>query len=163
MQQLSVISAPPARGASRRLVLKFPAVDTAQPVSATIPAATTVRRKRGLSLFRRIGQSGSVFQHGHPKKWEQTNLAYGRYWVDVGQERKRRTVPLGICPTKSDARRKLREYIETSASMAKKRSQPTPHRQRLFAPKQKSGSIHFPRDGEAGQTRHRFRLAARSR
>ena len=64
-------------------------------------------------MLRRTGQSGSVFQHGHPKKWEQTNLAYGRYWVDVGQERKRRTVPLGICPTKSDARRKLREYIET--------------------------------------------------
>jgi integrase len=53
-----------------------------------------------------------VFQHSHPKKWEPTDAAYGRYWIDVGQERKRRTVPLGVCPTKSDARRKLREYID---------------------------------------------------
>ncbi len=77
-----------------------------------IPTATAIRRKRGPSLSRRIGQKGSVFQHGHPKKWEPTGLAYGRYWVDVAQERKRRTVPLGVCPTKSDARRKLREHID---------------------------------------------------
>jgi integrase len=63
-------------------------------------------------LLRRVGQTGNVFQHSHPKKWEPTDLAYGRFWVDVGQERKRRTVPLGICPTKSDARRKLRDYID---------------------------------------------------
>ena len=64
-------------------------------------------------MLRRTGQKGSVFQHGHPKRWEPSALAYGRFWIDVGQERKRRTVPLGICPTKSDARRKIREYIET--------------------------------------------------
>jgi integrase len=88
-----------------------PAVPPA-PSSATIPGATAVRRKRGPSLLRRVGQTGNVFQHSHPKKWEPTDLAYGRFWVDVSQERKRRTVPLGVCPTKSDARRKLRDYID---------------------------------------------------
>lgn len=39
--------------------------------------------------------------------------AYGRYWIDVpGAERRRRTVALGICSTRSVARRKLREHIE---------------------------------------------------
>jgi integrase len=78
----------------------------------SVDAATTIRRKRGPSLSRRIGQAGNVFQHGFAKKWEKSAPAYGRYWVDVGLERKRRVVPLGVCPTKSDAKRKLREHIE---------------------------------------------------
>jgi integrase len=53
-----------------------------------------------------------VFQHSHPKKWEPAAPAYGRFWIDVGQGRKRRTVPLGVCHSKSDARRKLREHID---------------------------------------------------
>src|SRR5579871_5270194 len=34
--------------------------------------ATAIRRKRGASLSRRIGQNGNVFQHGHTKQWNPT-------------------------------------------------------------------------------------------
>ena len=52
-----------------------------------------------------------MFQHCKP--WNPTAPAYGRYWFDVlGAERKRRTVALGVCATRSAARRKLREHIE---------------------------------------------------
>jgi len=52
-----------------------------------------------------------VFQHCKP--WNPRVPSYGRYWFDVpGAERKRRTVALGVCATRSAARRKLREYIE---------------------------------------------------
>jgi integrase len=52
-----------------------------------------------------------VFQHCKP--WNPTAPSYGRYWFDVpGTERKRRTVALGVCATRSAARRKLREHIE---------------------------------------------------
>jgi integrase len=79
--------------------------------SDIIPRATTIRRKRGPSLSRRIGQQGNVFQHS--KEWNPASPAYGRFWIDVpGAERKRRTVALGICATRSVARRKLREHIE---------------------------------------------------
>jgi integrase len=79
--------------------------------TVTLPAATTIRRKRGPSLSRRIGQTGNVFQHS--KEWNPAAPAYGRYWIDIpGAERKRRTVTLGVCTTRSAARRKLREHIE---------------------------------------------------
>ena len=68
--------------------------------------------KRGPSLNRRIGQAGNVFQHGHAKEWNPAAPAYGRYWVDTPERRKRRTVALGICPSRSTAKRKLREHIE---------------------------------------------------
>ena len=62
-------------------------------------------------MSRRIGQTGNVFQHCKP--WNPTAPTYGRYWFDVpGAERKRRTVALGVCATRSAARRKLREHIE---------------------------------------------------
>jgi integrase len=52
-----------------------------------------------------------VFQHCKP--WNPTAPTYGRYWFDVpGAERKRRTVALGLCATRTSARRKLREHIE---------------------------------------------------
>ena len=77
----------------------------------TLSDATAIRRKRGPSLSRRKGQTGNVFQHCKP--WKPTAPAYGRYWFDVpGAERKRRTVALGVCATRSAARRKLREHIE---------------------------------------------------
>jgi len=55
-----------------------------------------------------------VFQHGHCNPWSATASAYGRYYVDIPgcEERKRRTVTLGICATRTVARRKLREHIE---------------------------------------------------
>ena len=52
-----------------------------------------------------------MFQHCKP--WNPTAPSYGRYWLDVpGVERKRRTVALGVCATRSAARRKLRQHIE---------------------------------------------------
>ena len=78
----------------------------------SIPHATAIRRKRGKSLSRRIGQNGNVFQHSKP--WNPTAPTYGRFWVDLSgcPERKRRTITLGICKTQSVARKKLREFIE---------------------------------------------------
>jgi integrase len=77
----------------------------------TLRDATTIRRKRGPSLSRRTGQTGNVFQHCKP--WNPIAPSYGRYWFDVpGAGRKRRTVALGVCATRSAARRKLREHIE---------------------------------------------------
>ncbi len=64
-------------------------------------------------LFRRKGQRGNVYQPVHPGKWNRQAPAYGRFWVDVqGSKRRRRTVSLGVCLTKSLARERLREFIE---------------------------------------------------
>jgi hypothetical protein len=80
---------------------------------ASITVATAIRRKRGPSLSRRIGQRGNVFQHCKP--WNPEAPAYGRFWIDVpGQDRQRKTIALGVCPTASVAKRKLREHIESS-------------------------------------------------
>lgn len=54
-----------------------------------------------------------MFQHGHTLQWNPAAPAYGRYWIDVpDSERKRRTVVLGLCASRTVARRKLREHIE---------------------------------------------------
>jgi integrase len=84
-------------------------------------SAAPIRRKRGPSLSRRVGQAGSVFQHGYPKQWNPAAPSYGRYWVDLAAstERKRQTVALGICSSRSVARRKLREHIETAGINSK--------------------------------------------
>jgi hypothetical protein len=65
-------------------------------------------------MNRRIGQDGNVFQRGFANEWNLKAPAYGRYWVDVPgcDERKRRVVSLGVCPSRSIAKRKLREHIE---------------------------------------------------
>jgi integrase len=65
-------------------------------------------------LNRRIGQDGNVFQRGFANEWIAKAPAYGRYWIDVPgcHERKRRVVSLGVCPSRSIAKRKLREHIE---------------------------------------------------
>jgi integrase len=77
------------------------------------PQATTIRRKRGPSLSRRIGQKGSVFQHCKP--WNPEAAAYGRFWIDVPHGgRQRKTVSLGVCRTRSIAKQKLCEYIEST-------------------------------------------------
>jgi integrase len=83
------------------------------PAPCTFPAATPVRR-RGKCMNRRIGQDGSVFQRGFANEWNLKAPAYGRYWIDVPgcNDRKRRVVSLGVCPSRSIAKRKLREHIE---------------------------------------------------
>ncbi len=65
-------------------------------------------------MSRRIGQDGNVFQRGFASEWNPKATAFGRYWVDVPgcDERKRRVVSLGACPSRSIAKRKLREHIE---------------------------------------------------
>ena len=79
----------------------------------SIPQATTIRRKRGPSLSRRIGQKGNVFQHSKP--WNPVEPAYGRFWIDLpGKARQRKTVSLGTCRTRSIAKQKLREYIDST-------------------------------------------------
>src|SRR5580698_10226409 len=78
----------------------------------TLAPATEIRRKRGPALSRRTGQNGSVFQHKQTTAWNPAAPAYGRFWIDTPQCRKRSTVSLGICSTRSLARRKLRECIE---------------------------------------------------
>jgi integrase len=69
-------------------------------------------------LSRRIGQKGSVFQHCKP--WNPEATAYGRFWIDVpGEGRQRKTVSLGVCRTRSIARQKLCEYIESTGINSK--------------------------------------------
>jgi integrase len=50
----------------------------------------------------------------HSKMWDPTAPCYGKFWQDLpdGSERKRRTIPLGVCRTKSVARQRLRGYLE---------------------------------------------------
>jgi integrase len=61
-------------------------------------------------LSRRVGQLGNVFQHCQP--WNPAAPAYGRFWIDTPAGRKRRTITLGFCRTKTVARCKLREFID---------------------------------------------------
>src|SRR5437899_2345223 len=72
----------------------------------------TPARRRGPCLARRTGQSGTVVQHS--KTWDPTAPCYGKFWADVpgSPTRKRQTVALGICKTKSSARQRLREYLD---------------------------------------------------
>ena len=69
-------------------------------------------------MSRRIGQKGNVFQHCKP--WNPEAPAYGRFWVDVpGEERQRKTISLGGCRTRSIAKQKLREHIESTGVNSK--------------------------------------------
>jgi len=56
-----------------------------------------------------------VFQHC--KTWDPTAPCYGKFWADVpgSPDRIRRTIPLGVCRTKTVARQRLRDYIEREA------------------------------------------------
>lgn len=75
---------------------------------ASSVSSGTPNRKRGKCMSRRSGQSGNVVRKG--------NMWHGRYYVDIGDRRKRLSVPL--CPanqmTKAEAKRKLRALIEES-------------------------------------------------
>ncbi len=50
----------------------------------------------------------------HSKTWDATAPAYGKFWQDLpgSSERKRHTISLGVCRTKSVARQRLREFLE---------------------------------------------------
>ena len=78
------------------------------PQQAASVAAATPDRKRGKSMSRRSGQTGTVVKKG--KMW------YGRYREDVpGQDQRRNLcVPLGPIKTmtKAEAKRKLRSILE---------------------------------------------------
>jgi len=67
-------------------------------------------------MSRRRGQAGYVWQkeQSERKEWNSTAPAYGQVWVDVpGKEnRERKFYQLGVCRTKSEARRRLKERIE---------------------------------------------------
>jgi hypothetical protein len=78
------------------------------------------RTREELTMAADVIQTGNVFQHSDP--WSQTAPTYGRYWIDIpgSTERKRRTVSLGLCSTRSVARRKLREHIEVEGINCKK-------------------------------------------
>jgi integrase len=89
------------------------------PPYGTLPPATrTIRRKRGPSLSRRTGQTGSVFQQNQIS-WNPAAPTYGRFWFDSPEGRARRVIPLGHCATRTVAKRKLREYIETEGVNSK--------------------------------------------
>ena len=69
-------------------------------------------------MSRRTGQAGCVFQNC--KTWNPKEPCYGRYWIDVpGAGRKQKTIPLGRCTTRSVARQRLREFIESSGINSK--------------------------------------------
>jgi integrase len=76
------------------------------------PAIDAVRRRRGPCLSRRTGQNGSVFQVNQKNGWNPKAMAYGQYYVDTQDGRGHRTISLGLHPTKTRARCRLREYIE---------------------------------------------------
>jgi integrase len=52
-----------------------------------------------------------VFQQNQIS-WNPAAPAYGRFWVDSPEGRKRRTITLGVCATRTCAKRKIRDYIE---------------------------------------------------
>jgi integrase len=86
----------------------------------------TPARRRGPCLARRTGQTGNVYQpHARSKRWEPETPAYGRVWLDTPNRRIRKTVTLGICPTRTIARQKVREYIEQQGYNSKERFEQT--------------------------------------
>ena len=66
-------------------------------------------------MSRRRGQTGYVWQkkQNGSKQWNLTASAYGQVWVDVpGKERERKFYQLGVCRSRSEAKRRLKEMIE---------------------------------------------------
>jgi hypothetical protein len=127
-----------------------------QPVPGTVASATAIRRKRGPSLSRRVGQVGNVFQHS--QKWDPAGKTYGRFWIDVpGSNRRRRTIALGVCRTPSIAKQKLREHIETSCVNSRRPLHQTQHRRQRFASKLSGGFAQFRRAVVSRSNPPRFR------
>ena len=119
------------------------------PPSDSLVAATAIQhRKRGPCLKRRSGQCGGVFQRGFQKVWNPKVTAFGRFYVDLpGENRTRRVVSLGICPTRTIARRKLREFIEQEGVNKSAYFMESATPALTFVSKQKSGLNLCPRDG----------------
>jgi integrase len=67
-------------------------------------------------MSRRRGQAGYVWQKNQngSKQWDAIAPSYGQVWIDIpGKEnRERKFYQLGVCRTKSEAKRKLKEMIE---------------------------------------------------
>jgi integrase len=85
------------------------------PPEHDIVSATPKRRRKGPCMSRRRGQTGYVWQKSQTrnKTWDSAAPAYGQVWVDIpGKERQRKFYPLGVCRTKSEAMRRLKEMIE---------------------------------------------------
>jgi integrase len=110
-------SAPLAAWLGRRAFYETLLRVGSQPYVKLSPATT--RRKRGPSLPRRTGQKGNVYQPAHPGQWNPKTPAYGRFWVDTPDGRKRKTITLGVCRTPSVAKQKLREYLESTGVNSK--------------------------------------------
>jgi len=71
-------------------------------------------------LSGRRGQKGNVYQPAYRSKWNPQAPAYGRFWVDTpGNERRRKTISLGVCATKFVARQRLLEFIERAGINSK--------------------------------------------
>jgi integrase len=81
--------------------------------NATLKTATDSKARRGPCMSRRTGQRGSVFQKG-TSTWSQVVPAYGKFWIDTRDGRKRKTISLGVCHSRTVAKQKLREYIEST-------------------------------------------------
>src|ERR1700731_438263 len=77
---------------------------------------TPKRRRKGPCMSRRRGQAGYVWQKNQngSKEWDAIAPSYGQVWIDIpGKEnRERKFYQLGVCRTKSAAKRKLKEMIE---------------------------------------------------
>jgi integrase len=93
--------------------ISAPAVDLT--LSPAVKQKRDQSKRRGPCISRRsFSQNGNVYQPAHPGKWNPEAPCYGRVWIDVpgNPDRVRRTVPLGVCATKTRARRRLRDYIQ---------------------------------------------------
>ena len=67
------------------------------PIDGIIPSATTIRRKRGPSLSRRTGQTGTCFNKTK-RSGTQRHRAYGRFWVEMPGGPRRGSVSFGTGP-----------------------------------------------------------------
>lgn len=97
-------------------VVLEPGSHSAQSLGNDIVAETPKRRRKGPCMSRRRGQTGYVWQKNQNgnKEWDSTAPAYGQVWVDVPrkEKRQRKFYRLGICRSRSEAQRKLKEMIE---------------------------------------------------
>ena len=84
------------------------------PTERDIVSLTLKPRRKGPCMTRRRGQTGYVWQKNQngSKEWNSSAPAYGQVWVDVpGKDRQRKFYQLGVCRTKSEAKRRLKEMI----------------------------------------------------
>ncbi|MGA8437817.1 MAG: hypothetical protein WB762_31165 [Candidatus Sulfotelmatobacter sp.] len=75
--------------------------------------------------------------------------AYGRYWIDAPEGRKRRVISLGSCATRTVAKRKLREFIETEGVNGKDTFITLTTPGMTSVSRQRSGFLRWPSDAAA--------------